>query len=585
MLRGHTPACVALAIVGLGALAIVGLGALVSSAYADDPGFAHQTFAPVVLSTDPHDIEPAVAVGADGTAYIAWLHIQNDTSAASDVPAVDYCRLPRGATACAVRQAFTTGTRPKLSVAFADNPGTVRVMLSSSGQPIVAYTDDGTFNPAGSDAGSQVYVTVSADGGASFPTPVVQAKGVLGESTVAQPAPDAISTIDAGGIVRYQEFVYDQPGVPFVAEADLIPNQKGEGWAEGSVAFVDATTPIVAFRDHLDSFSSPANTYWQVYDAANGPAGHNNASFWKPVQQITGEGEPQLASGPKGVFLQTNTASHNLDRSGRFVVRHYNGAAANTFGPPVPTTSSPFDSSRVALGGRLFEDASGGLHSVWQDGAGGIVDGGGFTAPLRYAYSGDGGQSWRQRTLEDQGSGGGPSTPSTAADGGGFVVHAKTGGGVVAAVIPTATSPGYDGSQAPGKPSLSGFSISPTVFRAANAGPTIALNKTTGSRIRYTDSAAASTTFTVLRATAGTLQNGHCTSSRPKHSTKKARGCTFYAPLGGFVHPDRAGVNQLHFSGRLRAHKLAPGFYQLQAQPRLAGQAGGSLTTGFHIIG
>ncbi len=40
-------------------------------------------------------IEPSVAVTTDGTAYIAWNGYENPST-------IGFCRLPRGATSCAV---------------------------------------------------------------------------------------------------------------------------------------------------------------------------------------------------------------------------------------------------------------------------------------------------------------------------------------------------------------------------------------------------------------------------------------------------------------------------------------------------
>ena len=69
--------------------------------------------------------------------------------------------------------------------------------------------------------------------------------------------------------------------------------------------------------------------------------------------------------------------------------------------------------------------------------------------------------------------------------------------------VACATSGVGCGGQAPGKPSLSGFSISPAVFRADNAGPTIGLTKPTGSRIRH------------IRGAAGNNSGGGAGEARP----------------------------------------------------------------------
>src|ERR1700761_724769 len=92
----------------------------VPAAGADDSpaGFAHQTSAPIVLSTDATDSDPSVAVDTNGTAYVIWMRSSNNS--------VQYCRLPRGATTCDVSKFFTG---PSAS----DVLGEARVVLEGPG--------------------------------------------------------------------------------------------------------------------------------------------------------------------------------------------------------------------------------------------------------------------------------------------------------------------------------------------------------------------------------------------------------------------------------------------------------------------
>jgi hypothetical protein len=138
----------------------------------------------------------------------------------------------------------------------------------------------------------------------------------------------------------------------------------------------------------------------------------------------------------------------------------------------------------------------------------------------------------------------------------------------VAVVSPPAPSPSP--SPAPSKPLkavLSALTISPTAFLAAPSGATVsaasAAKKKYGAKISYRDSQIATTTFTVLRPTSGRMQGKSC--EKPSQKNKHGKRCTLYVSVGSFPHSDKAGAISLHFSGRLKGKRLAPGSYRLQA--------------------
>jgi hypothetical protein len=76
------------------------------------------------LSQDPRAEMPDIAVGDDGTAHVVWnLHL--------DIPGDDqlvYCRVPKGAKACAATNVFT------LPLTDFDGP---QVILTGSGQVVL----------------------------------------------------------------------------------------------------------------------------------------------------------------------------------------------------------------------------------------------------------------------------------------------------------------------------------------------------------------------------------------------------------------------------------------------------------------
>jgi uncharacterized delta-60 repeat protein len=128
-------------------------------------------------------------------------------------------------------------------------------------------------------------------------------------------------------------------------------------------------------------------------------------------------------------------------------------------------------------------------------------------------------------------------------------------------------------------PGLSGLTFTPAAFPAAPGGASIA--RTTGTKIRYADSAAATTKFVVQRVLTGVKSGKSCVKRK---SGMKGKSCTrFVAVTGSFSHVDKAGANSFHFTGRIGRHKLAVGKYRLVAQARNAAGLGKKLTKRFRI--
>jgi hypothetical protein len=123
------------------------------------------------------------------------------------------------------------------------------------------------------------------------------------------------------------------------------------------------------------------------------------------------------------------------------------------------------------------------------------------------------------------------------------------------------------------RPALSNLSITPHAFRASQRGVTITQNPRVGARISYRDSQASLAMFTVYRRT-GTRR---C-SSHP-HT-----GCPRLALVGTFRHTDKAGLNSLRFSGRIKGRALGSGDYQLNLNAKLGGQTGNTATATFRIL-
>lgn len=133
-----------------------------------------------------------------------------------------------------------------------------------------------------------------------------------------------------------------------------------------------------------------------------------------------------------------------------------------------------------------------------------------------------------------------------------------------------------------GAPALGALSLSPSSFRAASSGPSATAADSTGTFVVYTDSLAATATFTVEQKASGIKSHGKC-GAAPKHRKKGARRCTYEKPLGSFTHTDAAGTNALRFTGRVHGHPLAPGTYLLSASAHAAGGTGNTRAVAFKI--
>ena len=141
--------------------------------------------------------------------------------------------------------------------------------------------------------------------------------------------------------------------------------------------------------------------------------------------------------------------------------------------------------------------------------------------------------------------------------------------------------PGAGSSPAP-IPSISGLSISPHKFHAASRGASIASTHT-GATVSYSDSQAATTTFTVLVPSKGFKHGSKCLSKRPAGHGRVSR-CTLYRSLGTFTHKDAAGHDSFRFTGRVKGTKLSADSYLLQAVPTLNGHKGVARSASFGIL-
>jgi len=131
----------------------------------------------------------------------------------------------------------------------------------------------------------------------------------------------------------------------------------------------------------------------------------------------------------------------------------------------------------------------------------------------------------------------------------------------------------------PDHAAISALAVSPTVFKAAASGASIA--RSAGAEVAYSDTAAAKATFTILKPTRGVVRGHRC-----RKPSRQARGrrCTRYVSVGHFAHSDLPGANSFHFTGRVHRRKLRPGRYRLRAQALFNTRLGPAVSTSFRIV-
>lgn len=182
-------------------------------------------------------------------------------------------------------------------------------------------------------------------------------------------------------------------------------------------------------------------------------------------------------------------------------------------------------------------------------------------------------------------------TPAQAAAGKVDVVLAGPGGtstltGAFTYLAPTtppppsaATTPAPSTVVGPsGLPVIKNLSLSPSVFSASS-----------GTRLSYSISLAATTRFDVLRPIRGRRVHGRGGAGHfcqpALNPVPTAKRCTQYISLGHFEHVDQAGATVIPFTGNLGGQTLPAGSYRLRAVARAAsGRVSAAATHAFRIF-
>jgi hypothetical protein len=158
------------------------------------------------------------------------------------------------------------------------------------------------------------------------------------------------------------------------------------------------------------------------------------------------------------------------------------------------------------------------------------------------------------------------------------------------ATFTTTAAAGGPGGPPPPKvaPKITHLRLASATFAAAGSGASVAKKRRakTGTTITYTDSEAATTTFTLLRHATGVKSAKRCVAP-PRHRRRGQhfKACTRLLAGGHFTHADKPGANTLHFTGRVAGHKLKAAQYTLSAVPKAGGLSGHAVSALFRISG
>jgi hypothetical protein len=373
---------------------------------------------------------PAVAVSANGTAYIAW---PNSNSAADENETIQYCTLPAGATKCEYSQTLTPVTLiDRTSSVYGPNvqvllDGTTVVLLANTGNqaedfgPVQEWTStDGgaTFNivGAGHSVADNPYLdhgplngTADLDSAVMLPGAGTSALGI-GWTDLSG---DAYEKNETPGTPEFSELPFAsppecstkscsapneaqslQPASTYPPAGDSLPavfasqstSNPAASIAPGVLGLF-STTPETSNATCPGSALAAFGTAFVYGEGAQSPTnsygispGQKN-SAWKVAYSPADCGVelPAVAGGPSGFgVVEEDTETDSL-------IYHSFDQKSMSFDAP-ERTIAPGDAELFAS---VSQDGSGGIYTTYE-GLGPTVNPEG----IRLAYSANGGQTW-----------------------------------------------------------------------------------------------------------------------------------------------------------------------------------------------
>lgn len=297
----------------------------------------------IQIATDGN--EPGIAVDASGTAHIAF---PSQTGSGSPFTHdYSYCRLPRGATACAPRTRLLTGGAPNGTLFTF---GKAQVLVDGARVIVVGDTCCGP--------GEGVKAWVSTNGGTSFAPPVKLFGSIDVREAMLGPGANSVSAIDAvtTGGVRYAtgDLGGSTAGLtPFKIGAGIGPDVDG-AYQQAGVGLLNGQNPYAVVSDGtriwLKRFNPTAS-------------GFNTPASWLPPQLIDDDNvnEPVTTYGPSGAFVAYSTNTPRANLTYPWIVRRIGDDG---------TISSPTElggSGISAIQGDIQQDAGGRVHTAYLD--------------------------------------------------------------------------------------------------------------------------------------------------------------------------------------------------------------------------
>lgn len=295
---------------------------------------------------------PSIAVDASGTGHVAWF-----TEAGSAFPytyQLAYCKLPRGATACAGGiKLFNTPNNA--------NPfGRTQVLVNGSRVIILGDLYGGTPTLDG------IYSWESANSGGAFAAAKLVAAGADINQAIFGPGTNSISAVnDVAGSIKY---VYGSlssgPVGSFqVGAGQGLGSQAGQDIGSYSdVGLLNAQTPYVVM-------SNGGSYYLRRFNATK--SGFATAASWWPSQLITNANAsiaapPRTAFGVNGAFVGYESSDY-VDGGYPYAIRRIGD---DVTGSPTISISAPQYVTRKGanpIDAAFREDDSGRLHLAYQD--------------------------------------------------------------------------------------------------------------------------------------------------------------------------------------------------------------------------
>ena len=303
--------------------------------------------------------DPSAVIDPAGTAHIVYDAAGGQT----------YCRLPRNATACDILT--------PLPVEFHD--GRVKIFRrAADGALLIAQAAGADIEGA---AHGVTWLRTSIDGGATWQGPAPIGTGL-------SRLDDLALSNDGASVFTVSE---DTDSLLFQAdpltgsEARLLDlNAKPDGSHAGSAYRAEIVqTPQGTLVAAIDTIT---DTLWRIF----GGGDLYNQAAWQPfpARKIRGEGDPDLATGPRGTYLMNSRsiAFQRRDLSAPFVIRSLDSKHARWRAP-----KRLAEDRAVTGSGDLAQDAKGRLHVAWADSEEG-------TSCVVYARTGTRSSSWFGRS-------------------------------------------------------------------------------------------------------------------------------------------------------------------------------------------